>query len=116
MKAAAPDWPAASRTTKSFEFGSPLNTWPVGAPEVIVTTRPALLRVVAVPAVYRVVLSFPLSDTHSAPPGVWSVPGEAETPQEFTRSGSVTAARPGTSETRFTCRYLESCTPAEAAP
>jgi hypothetical protein len=51
MKAAGPEWPAASCTTKSFGFVSPLDTWPVGAPEAIVTIRPALLTVVAVPDV-----------------------------------------------------------------
>jgi hypothetical protein len=102
MKAAGPEWPLASCTTKSFGFVSLLNTWPVGAPEVIVTTRLDLLTVVAVAEGYRVVLSLPLSDTHRDPPGAWSVPGEAETPQEFTRSGSGAAVRPGISETRFT--------------
>src|SRR5712692_8015006 len=51
-----------------------------------------------------VVLSEPLSDTHSGDPGAWSVPGVAARPHALSRSGSVNGATPGMSDTRLTWR------------
>src|SRR6476661_8315438 len=96
--------------------GSVLNTCPVGAPDVTVTTSGTLLTEVAVPARYSVVRSVPLSDTHSGEPGDWSVPGEADSPQALTRSRSVSAARPGMSETRLTWWNPDGCALAVLAP
>ena len=59
--------------------------------------------VVALAPAYRVVLSVPLSDTHSGEPGAASVPGEADRPQALTRSGSVNGATPGWSDTMLIC-------------
>ena len=67
MNLAGPEWPAASRTTNPL--ASVLNTCPVGAPELICTTSAALVTDVAVAPWYSVVLSVPLSDTHSGDPG-----------------------------------------------
>src|SRR5258708_31050178 len=80
------------------------------------TVRPDLVTEDAVPEEYRVVLSEPLSDTHSGDPGAASVPGEAAKPQALTRSVSVNGATPGTSETRLTCRKPDASGPAATAP
>src|SRR5215469_2975416 len=69
MNTARPETPLASVTTKSFGFVSVLNTCPVGAAPVTLTVRPNLLTVVAVPLLYNVALSEPLSDTQSGEPG-----------------------------------------------
>src|SRR6476646_2364479 len=62
--------------------------------------------VVGLAPAYRVVLSVPLSDTHSGEPGTASVPGEADRPQALTRSGSVNEATPGWSDTMLICWYV----------
>src|SRR6266702_6640138 len=113
MNSAEPEWPAASCTTKPARSG--LNTWPVGAPEVTFTTRTLTTELGVTPA-NRVVLSEPLSDTHSGEPGAWSVPGVAARPQALSRSGSVSGATPGMSDTRFTWRNPACPAPAGAAP
>src|SRR6516162_1139470 len=95
MNRARPELPLASVTTKSFGFVSVLNTCPVGAAPVTPTVRPTLLTLVAVPLLYSVVMSEPLSDTHNGEPGVLLVPGDADRPQALTRAGSVSGAWPG---------------------
>src|SRR5215475_9860459 len=92
MNSARPETPWASVTVKSFAFVPVLNTCPVGAAPVTSTVRPTLLTVVAVPVVYNVALSEPLSDTQSGEPGCRSVPGEAARPHALTRSVSVNGA------------------------
>src|SRR6266567_1632802 len=64
----------------------------------------------------RVVLSEPLSDTHSGEPGAWSVPGVAAMPHALSRSGSVNGTTPGTSDTRLTWRNRAAPAPAGEAP
>src|SRR5260221_8692886 len=64
----------------------------------------------------RVVLSEPLSDTHSGEPGAWSVPGVAARPHALSRSGSVNGATPGMSDTRLTWRNPACPPPAGEAP
>ena len=81
-----------------------LNTCPVGAAPVTLTTRPALFTDVAVAPVYSVALSEPLSATHSGEPGAAFVPGDAARPHALTKSGSVSGALPGWSETRLIWR------------
>ena len=71
-----------------------MNTCPVGAPEVTWMLRTLLTEVDEAPA-YSVVASVPLSDTQSGDPGAASVPGLAERPHAFTRSGSIRRATPG---------------------
>src|SRR5260221_14786271 len=66
--------------------------------------------------VNRVVLSDPLSDTHSGEPGAWSVPGVAARSHELIRSGSVNGATPGMSDTRLTWRNPACPAPAGEAP
>src|SRR5258708_38163571 len=80
------------------------------------TVRLDLVTEDAVPEEYRVVLSEPLSDTHSGEPGAASVPGDAARPQALTRSGSVNGATPGMSDTKLTCRKPDGCEPVAAAP
>src|SRR5260370_29577055 len=63
-----------------------------------------------------VVLSEPLSDTHSGEPGTWSVPGVAARPHALSRSGSVNGATPVMSETRLTWRNRACPAPAGEAP
>src|SRR5712691_6817034 len=63
-----------------------------------------------------VVLSEPLSDTHSGEPGAWSVPGVAARPHALSRSGSVNGATPGMSDTRLTWRNRAAPAPAGEAP
>src|SRR5215468_9136741 len=92
MNNARPELPLASVTVKSFGFVPVLNTCPVGAAPVTPTVRGTLLTVVAVPVVYNVALSEPLSDTQSGEPGCRSVPGEAARPHALTRSVSVNGA------------------------
>ena len=75
-------------TLKSVD---PLKTIPVGAPGTL-TTSPSLAFVLPLYSVERLV---PLSLTHQG-----DVP-LATIPQPFTRSGSRTAAAPGTSERRL---------------
>src|SRR2546430_11280971 len=82
-----------------------LNTCPVGAAPVTLTTRLALFTDVAVAPVYSVALSGPLSATHNGEPGLGFVPGDAARPHALTRSGSVRGALPGWSETRLIWRY-----------
>src|SRR5260370_36221266 len=113
MNSAAPEVPAASWTKKPVRSG--LNTWPVGAPEVMFTTRTWATGPGAAPA-NTVVLSEPLSDTHSGDPGTWSVPGVAARPHALSRSGSVSGATPGMSETRLTWRNRAAPAPAGEAP
>src|SRR5258707_3727590 len=64
----------------------------------------------------RVVLSEPLSDTHSGEPGAWSVPGVAARPHPLSRSGSVNGATPGMSDTRLTWRNPTCPPPAAEGP
>jgi hypothetical protein len=64
----------------------------------------------------RVVLSVPLSDTHSGVPGAWSVPGLAASPHALTRSGSVNGATPGMFDTRSTWRNRATPATAGEAP
>src|SRR5260221_8832988 len=64
----------------------------------------------------RVVLSEPLSDTHSGEPGAWSVPGVAAKPHPLSRSGAVNGATPGVSDTRLTWRNPACPAPAAEAP
>src|SRR6516164_10330531 len=78
---ARPLCPALSVTTKSFGFESVLNTWPVGAPDGMLTVRATLVTVVAAAPAYSVVTSVPLSDTHRGEPGTLLVPGDADRPQ-----------------------------------
>src|SRR5216683_6657420 len=113
MNSAEPELPAASWTKKPVRSG--LNTWPVGAPEVMFTTRTWATGPGAAPA-NSVVLSEPLSDTHSGDPGAWSVPGVAARPHALSRSGSVNGATPGMSETRLTWRNRACPAPAGEAP
>src|ERR1700742_4152197 len=80
------------------------------------TVRPVLVTEVAVPEEYKVVLSEPLSDTHSGEPGAALVPGDAAMPQALTRSLSVNGATPGMSDTKLTWRKPAGCAPAAAAP
>src|ERR1022692_1328439 len=82
----------------------------------MLTVRPTLVTEVAVPEEYRVVLSEPLSDTHSGDPGAASVPGEAARPQALTRAESVNCAAPGMSDTRLSWRKLDEWPPAGDAP
>src|SRR6266536_5362689 len=70
----------------------------------------------AVAPANSVVLSEPLSDTHSGEPGAWSVPGVAARPHALSRSGSVNGATPGTSDTRLTWRNRACPAPAAEAP
>src|SRR5260221_8612658 len=113
MNSAEPEWPLASWTTKPARSG--LNTWPVGAPEVMFTTRTLATEEGVAPA-YRVVLPEPLSDTHSGEPGAWSVPGAPASPHALSRSGSVNGATPGMSDTRLTWRNRAAPAPAGEAP
>jgi hypothetical protein len=80
------------------------------------TVRPVLVTEDAVPEEYKVVLSEPLSDTHSGEPGAALVPGDAAMPQALTRSVSVNGATPGMSDTKLTWRKPDGCGPAAAAP
>src|SRR6266568_6238744 len=113
MNSAEPEWPAGSWTKKPARSG--LNTWPVGAPEVMFTTRTWATEVGVAPA-NRVVLSEPLSDTHNGEPGAWSVPGVAARPHALSRSGSVNGATPGMSDTRLTWRNCACPAPAREEP
>src|SRR6266567_6937402 len=113
MNSAEPEWPAASWTKKPARSG--LNTWPVGAPEVMFTTRTWATELEVAPA-NSVVLPEPLSDTHSGEPGAWSVPGVAARPHALSRSGSVNGATPGMSDTRLTWRNPACPAPAAEAP
>src|SRR5215813_2647981 len=81
----------------------------------MVTARTLTTEVGVAPA-NSVVLSVPLSDTHSGEPGAWSVPGLAARPHALTRSGSVSGARPGMSDTRLTWRNRATPAPAGEAP
>src|SRR5262249_20346445 len=92
---ARPLCPALSLTTKSFRFGSLLNTWPVGAPDGMLTVTGTLVTVAAVAPDYSVVTSVPLSDTDHGEPGALFVPGDGDSPQALTRTGSVGGAGPG---------------------
>src|SRR5260370_41425271 len=74
MNSAEPELPLASWTTKPARSG--LNTWPVGAPEEMCTAKTQATELGVAPA-YNVVMPMPLSDTHSADPGAWSVPALA---------------------------------------
>src|SRR5713226_8869077 len=113
MNSAEPEWPAASWTKKPARSG--LNTCPVGAPEVMFTTRTWATESAVAPA-NSVVLPEPLSDTHSGEPGAWSVPGVAARPHALSRSGSVNGATPGMSDTRLTWRNRAAPAPAGEAP
>src|SRR5258705_9633731 len=93
-----------------------LNTCPVGAARVTLTTRRALFPDVAAAPVSSVALSEPLSATHSGEPGLAFVPGDAARPHALTRSGSVSGALPGWSETRLIWRYALVWALAGAAP
>src|SRR5258707_6662982 len=64
----------------------------------------------------RVVLSEPLSDTHSGEPGAWSVPGVAARPHPLSRSGSGNGATPGMADPRLTWRNPACPAPAAEAP
>src|SRR5216684_1345033 len=75
------------------------------------TTRTWATEVAVAPA-NRVVLSEPLSETHSGEPGAWSVPGVAARPHALSRSGSVNGATPGMSDTRLTWRNCAAPAPA----
>src|SRR5579883_1157901 len=80
-----------AETTKSLV---PLNTWPVGAPNGMLTTR--LLRARGAPftsPVYREDRPGPLSETQNAP-----VAGLRAMPHGLTRLGSVIGATPDWSE------------------
>src|SRR2546429_2713149 len=113
MNTDEPECPCLSLTTNP---GAELNTCPVGAAPVTLTTRPALFTDVAVAPVYSVALSEPLSATHNGEPGLAFVPGDAARPHALTRSGSVSGALPGWSETRLIWRYAVVWAPAGAAP
>src|SRR3954453_1819121 len=84
----------------------PLKTCPVGVETVpvgepagggMVTTIETFCGLAGSEVLYRVALPVPLSDTHQ---GLVAL---CDTPHAFCRSGSVTAASPGTSETRLVC-------------
>src|SRR5260370_26628660 len=79
------------------------------------TTRTWTTELAMAPA-NRVVLSEPLSDTHSGEPGAWSVPGVAARPHALSRSGPVNGATPGMSDTRLTWRNGAAPAPAGEAP
>src|SRR6266566_5093802 len=79
------------------------------------TTRTWATEVGVTPA-NRVVLSEPLSDTHSGEPGAWSVPGLAARPHALSRSGSVSGAAPAMFDTRLTWRNPVCCAPAGEMP
>src|SRR4051794_33367346 len=67
----------------------PLNTYPVGAPPGMVTSRPALASGLPLTSpVYTVLRSVPLDETQKAPAGLTA------TPQPLTRCGSVIGATP----------------------
>src|SRR5216683_3364162 len=70
----------------------------------------------AVAPANSVVLPEPLSDTHNGEPGAWSVPGVAARPHALSRSGSVSGATPGMSDTRLTWRNPACPAPAAEAP
>ena len=97
-----PEFPWLSLTTNAE--ASELNTCPVGAAPVTLTTSGTLLTDVAVAPAYSVALSEPLSATQSGEPGAAFVPGEAASPQALTRSGSVRLALPAWSDTRLIWR------------
>src|SRR5579862_8340466 len=103
-KKAGPETPSFE-ITKSVDVGSSvLKAWPVGAPTApapaeagagIATTRGCGLPAPS----YSVVTPAWLSETQMG------VPGPTDVPHGFLRLGSVCAASPGMSETRFACRY-----------
>src|SRR4051794_30711945 len=98
-----PDSLANRNTDGIFPFGVssrnpplPLKTCPVGAPPGMSTTSGTIEKGAPPTAPrYSVVLSVPLSETHSG------VAGPALRPQGFTRLGSWTVATPGWSATRL---------------
>src|SRR5262245_889114 len=98
----APEWPLPSVIMKADV--SALNTCPVGAAPVTVTTSGTLLTEADVLPMYRVALSVPLSATHSGEPGWAFVPGDAASPHAFTRLWSNKLALPCWSDTRLIWR------------
>jgi hypothetical protein len=83
---------AAVVPTRKFP-GIPAKIAPVGPPSTPTTS--GLIEIVVPLLMYSVDLSVPLSATHHG------LVGLRVSPQPLTRFGSVSAAAPGTSETRF---------------